>query len=134
MGAWSHEPFGNDDANDWAYGLERARDLELIESTLDKVLESEGYLEAAQASEAVGAVEVIAKLLGRGTQSDAYTEKIDEWVNTVGLKPSSSLLAKASRTLDRILSDDSELRELWLEEGTGDWKNSIATLKKAIGA
>jgi hypothetical protein len=134
MGAWSHEPFGNDDANDWAYGLEKSKDLGPIESALDKVLESEGYLEASEASEAVGAVEVIAKLLGRGTQTDAYTEKIDEWVNTVGLKPSSSLLAKASRTLDRILSDDSELRELWQEEGTGDWENSIANLKKAIDA
>lgn len=132
MGAWSHEPFGNDDANDWAYGLDEAKDLGLIESALDKVLESEGYLEAPVASEAVGAVEVIAKLLGRGTQSDAYTEKIDEWVNTVGLKPSSSLLAKASRTLDRILSDASELRELWQEEGTGEWESSIAKLKKAI--
>ena len=134
MGAWSYEPFSNDDANDWAYGLEEAKDLGLIESALDKVLESEGYLEAPEASEAVGAVEVIAKLLGRGTQSDSYTEKIDEWVNTVGLKPSSSLLAKASRTLDRILSDASELRELWQEEGTGDWESSIAKLKKAIDA
>ena len=134
MGAWSHEPFGNDDANDWAYGLEEAKDLGLIESALDKVLESEGYLEAPEASEAVGAVEVIAKLLGRGTQSDAYTEKIDEWVSMVGLKPSSSLLAKASRTLDRILSDASELRELLQEEGTGDWESSVAKLKKAIDA
>ncbi len=134
MGAWSHEPFGNDDANDWAYGLDEARDLGLIESALDKVLDSEGYLEAPVASEAVGAVEVIAKLLGRGTQSDAYTEQIDEWVKTVGLKPSSALLEKASRTLDRIMSDDSELRELWQEEGTGDWESSIANLKKAIDA
>ena len=134
MVAWSHEPFGNDDANDWAYGLEGAKDLRLIESALDKVLESEGYLEAPQAAEAVGAVEVIAKLLGRGTQSDAYTEQIDEWVKTVGLKPSPSLLEKASRTLDRILSHDSELRELWQEEGTGDWESSIANLKKAIEA
>ena len=79
-------------------------------------------------------MEVIAKLLGRGTQSDAYTEHIDEWVKTVGLKPSPSLLEKASRTLDRILSDDSELRELWQEEGTGDWESSIANLKKALEA
>jgi hypothetical protein len=31
MGAWSHEPFGNDDAGDWAYGLDESRDLGLIE-------------------------------------------------------------------------------------------------------
>jgi hypothetical protein len=134
MGAWSHEPFGNDDANDWAYGLEAAMDLKLIESALDKVLESEGYLEAPDASEAVAAVEVIAKLLGRGTQSDAYTEQIDAWVKTVGVKPSSSLLDKASRALDRVMSDDSELLDLWQEEGSGDWERSIAQLKSAIGA
>jgi len=134
MGTWSHEPFGNDEANDWAYGLEDAKDLQLVESALDKVLLTAGYLEAPDASEAIGAVEVIAKLLGRGTRSDAYTEKIDEWVNTVGMKPSSSLLAKASRTLDRVLGDESELRELWQEEGTGDWEKSIAHLRRAIGA
>lgn len=134
MGAWSHEPFGNDEANDWAYGLEGARDLGLIESALDKVLESEGYLEATDASEAVGAAELIAKLLGRGTQSDAYTEQIDEWVKTVGLKPSPALLSKANRALDRITSDDSEFRELWQEEGASDWESSIANLKKAIAA
>jgi len=27
MGTWSHEPFGNDDANDWAYRLEEEEDL-----------------------------------------------------------------------------------------------------------
>lgn len=48
IGAWSHEPFGNDDASDWAYELEEARDLKVIESTLNKVLESEGYLETPQ--------------------------------------------------------------------------------------
>ena len=134
MGAWSHEPFGNDDACDWAFGLDEAKDLRLIESALDNVLGSEGYLEAPQAAEAVGAVEVIAKLLGRGTQSDAYTEDVDKWVKTIGLKPSPALLEKASRTLDRILSDNSELRELWQEEGTSDWENSIANLRKAISA
>jgi hypothetical protein len=40
MGAWSHEPFGNDDANDWAYGLEEAEDLSYVEEALNAVLES----------------------------------------------------------------------------------------------
>ena len=34
MGAWSHEPFGNDDANDWAYELEETEDLSHIEAAL----------------------------------------------------------------------------------------------------
>lgn len=81
MGVWSHEPFGNDTANDWAYGLEETTDLSYVEATLDKVLsQGEEYLEAPDAEEAVGAIEVLAKLLGRGSQSDSYTKKVDAWV------------------------------------------------------
>lgn len=134
MGAWSHEPFGNDDANDWAYGLEDVNDLSLIESTLDKVLETAGYLEAPDASEAVAAVEVLAKLLGKGTQTDSYTEKVDEWVKSVSLKPGEALLDKAKRVLERVLGENSELRELWEESGSEEWIASIAALQSAVSA
>jgi hypothetical protein len=40
MGAWSYEPFGNDTAGDWVYGLVESRDLLYLEATLDKVLET----------------------------------------------------------------------------------------------
>jgi hypothetical protein len=42
MGAWSHEPFGNDDAGDWALELEEATDLSYIEASLDAVLDADG--------------------------------------------------------------------------------------------
>ena len=32
MGTWSHEPFGNDAANDWAYGLEDGGGIEVVSS------------------------------------------------------------------------------------------------------
>ena len=35
MGAWSHEPFGNDDAGDWACELEEAEYLSYVEAELD---------------------------------------------------------------------------------------------------
>ena len=134
MGAWSHEPFGNDDANDWAYGLEDVNDFSLIDSTLDKALEAEEYLEAPDASEAVAAVEVLAKLLGKGTQTDSYTEKVDEWVKSVSVKPDAALLAKAKRVLERVLGENSELRELWNESGSEEWIASIAALQRAVSA
>lgn len=133
MGAWSHEPFGNDDANDWAYGLEGAEDLSLIEETLDKALDADEYLEAPDACEAVAAVEVLAKLLGKGTESDTYTEKVDKWVASVAVKPDAALLAKAERVLDRVLGDNSELSELWEEGGSSEWRVSIEALRAAIG-
>ena len=134
MGTWSHEPFGNDTANDWAYGLEETKDMSFIESALDRVIEQSGdYLEAPEAEEAIAAIEVIAKLLGRGSQSDAYTEKVDEWVASITEKPNVELLQKAQRVIARILAEDSELLDLWQE---GDepqlWTASMDHLKAAV--
>ena len=134
MGAWSHEPFGNDEANDWAYDLEGKTDLSLIEEALDRVLEEEEYVEAPEASDAIAAVEVLAKILGKGTQADAYTEKVDEWVKTISVKPSTELLEKARRALNRILAENSELRELWEEGESEEWEGSVSALHSAIGA
>ena len=134
MGAWSHEPFGNDYANDWAYDLEEVNDLSLVEQALDQALEAEDYLEAPEGSNAVAAAEVLAKMLGKGTQSDAYTEKADEWVKSVSIKPSPQLLDKARRTLDRVAGGNSELKELWEEAGSDEWTASIKALQAAISA
>ncbi|MBD9390707.1 DUF4259 domain-containing protein [Acidovorax sp. ACV01] len=134
MGAWSHEPFGNDDANDWAYDLEGVSDLSLVEAALDQALEVEDYLEAPEGSNAIAAVEVLAKLLGRGTQADSYTEKIDEWVKSVSIQPSPELLEKAKQVLARVVGEDSELKELWDEAGSHEWTASITALQQAISA
>ena len=134
MGAWSHEPFGNDDANDWAYGLEEVQDLSLIEQAIVQALDVEDYLEAPEGTNAVAAVEVLAKLLGKGTQSDAYTEKVDEWVKSVSIKPSAELLDKAKRVLVRVAGENSELQDLWGEAGSDEWAASIKALQVAISA
>lgn len=135
MGTWSHEPFGNDTANDWAYELEGATDLSLVEEALDKVLSAEEYLEAPEAEEAVAAVEVLAKLLGKGTQSDSYTKKVEAWVAELSVKPPAELRKKAGRALDRVLGANSELRDLWQESGEGnEWEQSVERLKAAVAA
>lgn len=134
MGAWSHEPFGNDDASDWALELEEATDLSYIEAALDAVLDADDYVEAPEASCAIAAVEVIAKLLGKGTQSDADTEKVDEWVKRVRAKPPRPLLEKAQRALDRIRGEDSELNELWQEADAAEWEASLESLHAAVSA
>ncbi len=116
MGTWSHESFGNDTANDWAYELEDATDFSVIEAALQVALdEGDEYLDADLAMEAIAAVEVIAKRLGKGTQSDVYTEKVDQWLETISEQPNDGVLSLAKRVLERIVADDSELKELWLE-------------------
>lgn len=136
MGTWSPEPFGNDTAGDWAYGLVESKDLSYIEAALDKVLEKNtDYLEAPDAEEAIAAIEVIAKLLGKGTQSDTYTKDIDAWVELSKEKPSKTLLQKSHRVIDRILSANSELLELWQEsDQVSAWRASMTHLRTAVSA
>jgi hypothetical protein len=136
MGAWSHEPFGNDTANDWAYGLEDVQDLSLIEAAFDAVNNNEGeYLDASVAEEAVAAAETLAHLLGRGAQMDSYTEKVQRWAKSVSARPNPALKNKARQALQRVLADGSELRELWEEtEEYPEWQKSITRLQVAIGA
>ncbi len=91
------------------------------------------YLEAPDAEEAIAAVEVLAKFLGKGTQSDTYTEEVDAWVAALKQKPDAVLLKKAQRVLQRVLAKDSELLDLWAEaEEAEAWKASIAALDAAI--
>lgn len=134
MGTWSHESFGNDTANDWAYELEDATDFSVIEAALQVALdEGDEYLDADLAMEAIAAVEVIAKRLGKGTQSDVYTEKVDQWLETISEQPSDDVLSLAKRVLERIVADDSELKELWLESDEYElWLGNIQQLKDAL--
>jgi hypothetical protein len=82
MGAWSHEPFGNDAAGDWSDAFVETTDLSLVEATLDEMLASaDEYLEGDTACETVAAIEVLAKLLRKGTQADPYTKTVDRWVS-----------------------------------------------------
>lgn len=134
MGTWSHEPFGNDTANDWAAELEGTKDFLAVERAIQNVLDEDpGYLDADVAAEAIAASEVLAKALGRGTQSDAYTEEVDQWLKTITAAPSPDLLAKARTALARVLAPDSELRELWEESDDFEsWQASITTLQAAL--
>ncbi|MGE3820890.1 MAG: DUF4259 domain-containing protein [Isosphaeraceae bacterium] len=133
MGAWGVLAFDNDTANDWAYDLEDVDDLSLVESALEEVEASEGdYLESDLASQALAACEVLARLQGRPGYTNAYTEKVDAWVASHPQVPSAELLARASTVMDRILGEDSELRELW-EEGEGDqWRASVEELRQRL--
>lgn len=135
MGTWSHEPFGNDSANDWAYELEECTDFSLVAAALKRAADSEGYLDADEAVEAVAAAEVLAKALGRGTQSDAYTEKVDAWLASISITPPPELSALAQRALSRVLAAESELRELWEESDEfAQWQSSVVALQSATAA
>ena len=134
MGTWAVDAFGNDDAGDWAYGLEGIKDLSLVEATLDKALGLEGeYLEAPDAAEALAAIEVIARLQGNWGIRNSYTETADSWVSAVGLVPTTNLNKKAHQVVAQIIGEKSELNELWEEsEEHSEWVASVLELKSRV--
>lgn len=133
MGTWSHEPFGNDSACDWAYELEGKQDYAIVAQAINAALVDDDGLDADVAVEAIAAAEVLAKALGRGTQSDGYTEEVDAWLKAVNMPPPVALVAQARLALDRTLAPGSELRELWEEVDEFErWQQSVQALKAAL--
>jgi hypothetical protein len=134
MGTWSVDTLGNDDACDWAFGLNKCSDLSLIDATLVKALDEENeYLESPDACEALAAIETIARLQGNWGKRDAYSEPIDSWVEKTKLVPGKALVEKAHQVIARILMDDSELRDLWQESEEFDaWQSSLKSLAARV--
>lgn len=135
MGAWGELAFDNDTSNDWAYGLDEVDDLSLVESAFDEVEEAgDEYLDQDVACNALAACEVIARLKGNPGYTNSYTENVDNWVAAHKIKPSAALVKRASAAIDRILGDDSELRELWEEsESEGQkWRAAVEDLRRRV--
>lgn len=129
MGAWGVLAFDNDQANDWAYDLEETDDLSLVISAFAAVPDAGEYLDSDEACDALAACEVLARLRGNFGYRNAYTKKVDEWVAKNPYVPPPELLARASAVIDRVLADDSELRELW-GDSEKDWLESVADLRR----
>ncbi|KAB8057959.1 DUF4259 domain-containing protein [Janthinobacterium sp. FT14W] len=134
MGTWATDAFGNDYAMDWAQDLHEYKTLELVETTLDNVIDSqEAELEAPFAAEALAALEVIARLLGKPGADDPATAEVDEWVAACKKKVTPPLLEKARLALDRIVAESSELRQLWQDsEHFADWQADVAHLRARV--
>jgi hypothetical protein len=131
MGTWAEDSFGNDTACDWAFSLEKQTDLSFIEKTIEKVLNAE--FDNCDAEEAIAAAEVVARLQGHWGERNAYTEPADKWVEKSGLKPDKTLVQKVHQAIDRILSEPSELLELWQEDDEFEkWKISVMDLKSRV--
>jgi len=134
MAAWDTDPFGNDTACDWAYSLDECEDLKMIVKTLERV-EAVGdeYLDATEAEEAVAAADTLARLKGRAYVHNSHTEAVDEWVAQQHHSVSLELTELAIHVIDRILTEPSELLELWEESEDFDaWKKHLEDLKERL--
>lgn len=135
MGAWGVLAFDNDTACDWAGDLAGAGNLRFVSSPLVSIdaLGEDAYLDAGSASVALAACEVLARLRGNPGYQNAFTEPIDVWVATHPNSPPPQLLKLADRVIDRILGDQSELRQLWDEsDDAQSWRDAVDDLRSRV--
>ena len=134
MGAWGTGNFDNDTACDWAWELEESSDLSVIERAVEAVLETE-FVDADIASEALAAIDTIARLKGAGGVKNSSTETVDAWVSRVQISVPKELTEKARKALTVINCESSELFELWAEsDDFANWQSEIEALAKRLGA
>jgi hypothetical protein len=131
MGAWGIGTFENDTACDFAAEVAEASGLVVLEQALDRVLASTNYLEARDAEEGLAAADIVARLNGSPGDRDAYTAEID--VERSRTTPSEALIEKARRSVTRILTEPSELLQLWQVSGDfGAWKDSVKEVSRRL--
>src|SRR3979490_726956 len=113
MGAWGTGPFDNDEAADFAGGLDDlggAARADAVREALTRAAEQAEFLDADDAAVAVAAAALVAAQCPGGDEVDSVhgpRESLPQLPDDVR-----SLAAVA---LDRVLADDSELKELWEE-------------------
>lgn len=130
MGAWGLGSFENDTALDWVGDLMETRGLSVLKKALD--ITPGQSLDADEGSEAIAAAEIVAALIGRGRGE--LPEGVAEWMATVAPAEAQALRGQALQALDAVLSEESELRELWAEtEDFEAWKGDVEALKALFG-
>ena len=133
MGAWSEDNFGNDDAGDWIWDLEKSKGLATLLAPIQSVLSEADYLESPVCSEALAASEIIAAAV-TGDKSSIPEEAIN-WLNKkqgfiFGSKPNIEV-AHAKQALEAVkkITLNSEIQELWEEGGENkEWRAVQNTL------
>ena len=132
MGAWSEDAFGNDTACDWAGDFCDDPSMDRVVQALNEVF-ADDYIDSDVGAEALAACEVIARLQGHFGYQNAYTEDIDAWCKGFGERPTEEHKDLAVRVIERLLGEDSELQELWDEDGENqDWHQEMESLRARI--
>jgi hypothetical protein len=134
MGTWGPGVFDNDTACDFALAVANSGGLRALVQALDRVVSSDGdYLEAPDATEGLAAAEIVARLKGSPGQQTGYTASIDAWIKGLKTGVSDELVEKAKRSIVRILTEPSELLELWTASDDFDgWKRSVEEVSKRL--
>ena len=137
MGAWGHRHYENDSALDFAAEVEESTNpKEIFANVFASVIESD-YLDSEDAAAAiVSATYVDSQVNGTKFSGAESTELLE--VDTFGVRHPNVDLAdlqtKAVDALNKVLGDESELNELWLENEKDypSWRHEVEQLIKRL--
>jgi hypothetical protein len=134
MGTWGPKPFDSDRACDFAYELKDYSDLFYIEYKIDVILKK-NRIDYWDCSEALGAIDTVARLKGKFGVRNGYTEDVDKWVKEHPIEPPKKMVKKALKALEMIAGESSDFAKsfqdcTFLEE----WKTEMKALKSRLKA
>ncbi|MBP2581775.1 hypothetical protein J3A78_002253 [Streptomyces sp. PvR006] len=127
MGTWDIGPFDNDTAADFSYRVDEApaeKKAEVLRTAFREVIETgDAYLDADLADEAIASAALLAaQCPGGDPVTTSYAPKEPLPALPADLRP------QAVAALDRILTEPSELLELWEESDGEEWKAGVRKL------
>ncbi|MEU4128558.1 DUF4259 domain-containing protein [Streptomyces wuyuanensis] len=129
MGTWDVGPFDNDTAADFCGDLDEAAAGEregIVRATLTGVIDTAGHLEAPESERAVAAVALVAAQCPGGEPADPVYGPDEPLPDLTGLR------GLALRALDRVVTEPSELMDLWEESDGGPWRANVRRLRGVL--
>ncbi len=127
MGTWDVGPFDNDGASDWAWELEESDSIEVLKAALDP---QASYVEAPEGEIAIAAAAVLTAFVG---ESVGVPDEVASWVNSHRHLDVRELKTDALSALDAVVSEDSELTELWEESGdSASWRATVDQIRHVL--
>ncbi|MER7109459.1 DUF4259 domain-containing protein [Streptomyces sp. NPDC000229] len=129
MGTWDVGPFDNDTAADFCDDLDEAAAGEregIVRGILTRVIDTAGDLEAPESEQAVAAAALVAAQCSGGEPADPVYGPKEPLPDLTGLRD------LALQALDRVMTDPSELMDLWAESDGGPWRANIRRLRGVL--
>nr|WP_042195468.1 DUF4259 domain-containing protein [Kibdelosporangium sp. MJ126-NF4]CEL22032.1 hypothetical protein [Kibdelosporangium sp. MJ126-NF4]CTQ92812.1 hypothetical protein [Kibdelosporangium sp. MJ126-NF4] len=135
MGAWDTGAFDNDHAADFAGDLTDAAPGErpdLIREALEAAADNDDYLDASTASAAIAAAAIVASQLPGGPEVDSvYGPEFLTDGDSIDLPD--EFVELALRAVTRVVSDESEWRDLWEDaESLGQAVGALEPIRAAL--
>lgn len=132
MNLWGTGPFDNDAAKAFVDEVLQDGDYALAEA-FDVVLDADmDFIEAEEGFRVVAAAEILAAVLTDGT-SRLVDAGLRGWVQNADASALAALKTSARNALKRVLSDQSELDDLWEESSDAEaWRSEVERLRAAL--